>query len=94
MTKYVLVDAISMYRIRYAVSVPEDFSDTKAIEWAGDSVTMQEVEEFSQLHLGETITASRIILTKEEFLKQFDDDNDYSRIWAEETKMKCVHDLN
>ena len=93
MPKYVLVDTVSMFRIRYAVAVNEDFDDTKAIVWASDSITCEDVEEFSQLHLGETITASRI-LSKEELLRQFDVDNDYFVNWQEKDKMKCVLDLD
>jgi uncharacterized protein YnzC (UPF0291/DUF896 family) len=87
--KYVLVDAISMFRQRYAVAVPDELSDTQAREWAGDSVTCEDVEEFSQLHLGETISSYRV-MTEEELLEQFDMDNDYLASWKPEKKLQCV----
>ena len=87
--KYVLVDAISMFRMRYAVAVPEELSDAQAMEWAGDSVTCEDVQEFSQVSLGETISSYRVC-SQEELLKQFDEDNDYLKSWDNEHKLKCV----
>lgn len=49
MSKY-LVEAIGQYRMRYVVEA-EDGTH------AADAVAMQEVTEFSQLYLGETITS-------------------------------------
>lgn len=91
--KYVLVDAISSYRMRYAVGVPDDLPDDKAKEWAMDSVTCEEVEEFSQLHIGEQISSTRIIGDKE-YIRQYDEDNDYLRSWNDDMKKRCVLVLN
>ena len=87
--KYVLVDTISTFRIRYAVAVPESLSDNEAISWAKDSVTCEEVEEFSQYHIGESISDASI-LSKESLLSQFDKDNDYFTDWPEEKKLQYV----
>ena len=87
--KYVLVDAISMHRIRYAVAVPDSLTDNEALDWAKDSVTCEECEEFSQYHIGESISDARI-LSKESLLSQFDKDNDYFTQWPEDVKMRCV----
>ena len=87
--KYVLVDTVSMFRIRYAVGVPDDITDDEAITWAKDSVTSEEVEEFSQYHIGESISDASI-LTKEALLSQFDKDNDYVTSWTDDIKMRCV----
>ena len=87
--KYVLVDAISMFRMRYAVAVPEELSDAQAMEWAGDSVTCEDAEEFSQASLGETISSYRVC-SQEELLKQFDQDNDYLQSWDVDKKLGCV----
>ncbi len=50
--KYYVVTAISQYRMRYVVPV-EDLKLDGHVEpvWAADSVTMNEVNEFSQEHL-------------------------------------------
>lgn len=87
--KYVLVDAVSMFRQRYAVAVPDDLSDDTAKEWAMDTVTCADAEEFSQLHLDEVISSTRL-LSEEELLEQYDEDNDYLRDWSNEQKLRCV----
>jgi len=91
--KYVLVDTISTFRIRYAVAVPDDTPDDEALIWAKDSVTCEECEEFSQYHIGESISDANI-LTKESLLSQFDKDNDYFTDWPEEKKLQYVKVIN
>lgn len=68
---WVLVDCISQYRTRYLVEAP-----TAHPEWALDTVTMEEAQEFSQEWLGETIVSHRVV-SHEEALKQCREDNDY-----------------
>ncbi len=88
-TQWVLVEAISTFRERYMVEVPigtDNYGKDKA-DWALDTVTMEEAQEFSQEHLGETIVSHRVV-TKAEALAMCDKDNDYTKAWDEETKMK------
>jgi hypothetical protein len=87
--KYVLVDAISSFRQRYAVAVPDELTDKEATNWAMDTVTCEDAEEFSQLHIGEQISSTRI-MSKGELLEQFDEDNDYLRNWSDDMKLRCV----
>jgi hypothetical protein len=54
-----VVDAIQMFRTRYVI-------DCKEAEHAGDTVTMSEADEFSQMDLGERILTTKEI-TYEEF---------------------------
>jgi hypothetical protein len=82
MPKY-LVETIDMFRMRYVV-------ECDSLEHAKDVVTMKETEEFSQLHLDETITSTRVI-DDTEYLRIFDEDNDYLKEWSEEQKFNCVH---
>ena len=91
--KYVLVDAISSFRQRYAIAVPDDFSNEKAKEWAGDTVTCEDAEEFSQYHIGETISSTRV-MNKVQLIEQFDEDNDYLRAWSDDMKLRCVCVIN
>ena len=84
MPKY-LVETISMHRIRYVV-------ECESAEYAKDTVTMNEVEEFSQLHIDEMITSTRVI-DDAEYLRVFDEDNDYLKEWSEEEKFKYVHEV-
>jgi hypothetical protein len=81
-TELVLVECISQFRQRYMVEVPKG----KA-EWAMDTVTLNQAEEFSQEHLGETIVSHRVV-SKEEMLALCDKDNDYCKSWNDEHKMK------
>jgi hypothetical protein len=87
MPKY-LVETVSMFRIRYVVEA-DNASDAK------DEVTMNngDLHEFSQLHLDELITSAREI-DREEYLRLFDEDNDYLREWDEEHKLKWVNKVD
>lgn len=85
MPKY-LVETISSHRMRYVI-------ECESVEHAKDTVTMEEAEEFSQLHLGETITSTRVI-DDAEYLRLFDQDNDYLKAWPEEQKFKYVHEVD
>ena len=84
MPKY-LVETIDMFRMRYVIEC-ESADDAK------DIVTFKEAEEFSQLYLDETITSTRVI-DDAEYLRVFDEDNDYLREWSEEQKFKYVHEV-
>ena len=85
-TQLVLVEAISQFRERYVVEVPvgED-----KIEWALDTVTMDKAQEFSQKWLGETIISHRVVST-DEVIKLFDEDNDYLKDWSEDKKLEFI----
>ena len=88
-TQWVLVETVSTFRERYMVEVPvgvDRYGKDKA-DWALDTVTLEEAKEFSQEHLGETIMSHRVV-TKEEALALCDKDNDYSKVWNDELKMK------
>ncbi len=82
MPKY-LVETIDMFRMRYVIEC-ESADDAK------DIVIFKEAEEFSQLHLDETITSTRVI-DDAEYLRLFDEDNDYLKAWPEKQKFKYVH---
>lgn len=81
-TELVLVETVSMFRMRYVVEVPKDKS-----WWALDTVTMNEAKEFSQKHLDETIVSHRVI-TKDEALSMCDTDNEYAKSWDEAKKIQ------
>lgn len=97
MSKFVLVETISQYRMRYVIEVPDDHNDREvpctAIQWAEDTVTMEEMKEFSQKWLGETIIGSREV-TREEILKLVAEDNDYCNgkygtPWSDDKKIEA-----
>jgi len=80
---WVLVEAVSMFRMRYMVETPDSHP-----EYALDTVVCQEAQEFSQEHLGETIVSHRVV-SQEQALSLCDVDNDYCSSWTEEQKMKA-----
>jgi hypothetical protein len=81
--RYILVDTISQYRMRYLVEVPEG-KEERALE----TVTMEEAKEFSQLHLGETIFSHREV-SKQEAFDTYRKDNDYLASWSDEQIMRA-----
>jgi len=82
MPKY-LVETISYHRIRYVI-------ECDSAEHAKDTVTMNEAEEMSQEHIDEAIIGCREI-DDAEYLRVFNEDNDYLREWSDEQKFKFVH---
>jgi len=95
MSKFVMVDTISMFRMRYVVEVPDDvgeemyFKDgTRSFpctpeEYAKDTVTCGDVREFSQEHLDEVISSCREV-TKEEAVAQWRQDNSSFSSWSDD----------
>jgi hypothetical protein len=90
--QYVLVTAISHFRMRYCVPVDALDSEDEdvAVHKAKMLVDNQEVQEFSQLHISEDVVDTQI-LSEDELLAQFDADNDYLRSWTDEKKIEWVN---
>ena len=82
MPKY-LVETISYHRIRYVI-------ECDSAEHAKDTVTMNEAEEMSQEHIDESIIGCREI-DDTEYLRVFNEDNEYLQGWSDEQKFKFVH---
>lgn len=80
----VLVECISQFRMRYVVEVPEGKKD-----FALDTIALNEGKEMSQLYIGEQIFSHRVI-SEEEYLKIFDEDNDYLKSWDVEQKLGLI----
>lgn len=82
--KYAVVTVVSSFKQRYVIPFSElqktneevKLTDKLAIEWANDSVTCEEVKEFSQKWLGETIIDTHLV-EEEEIMKIFKEDNKY-----------------
>lgn len=94
---YIAVTAISTHRMRYVMhkddlrKLNKDIEPTEKdlVDWALDTVTMQECEEFSQEWLGEQIV-DHFECTEEEMLGFFDRDNDYLKDWDRDYKIQHV----
>lgn len=84
MPKY-LIDTISVFRIRYVV-------EAESAEHARDEVTANDgsLTEFSQLHLDEIISSTREI-DDAEYIRVFNEDNDYLKDWDDESKLKYIN---
>ena len=90
MSKFVLVETISQYRMRYVIEVPDDHMEREypctAGQWAEDTVTCEDMREFSQHWVGESILSSREI-SRDETLALCDIDNDYCSSWSDDQKI-------
>jgi len=99
--RYVVVTTVSTFRERYCIPVSElqklnpDIDITNdpktQVEWAEDSVTCEEIKEFSQKHVGEQIIDT-FIVDEPRILHMFNRDNDYLANWTDEQKLKWIHD--
>ena len=91
--QYVVVTATSTHRMRYVVPMDElqKMNEDYIVDpkWALDLVTCEEVEEFSQMHLGEQIVDC-VEMDEDEILELFDKDNDYLKDWSKEQKIKWI----
>ena len=96
---FIVVTAISTHKMRFVIHKDElqkmnediTLTDDIAFEWAKDSVTMNEVKEFSQEWLGETIIDVDV-KTESEMIELFDRENDYLKSWSLEQKINWVKD--
>ena len=82
--KWVMVECVSMFRMRYMVEVPEEHP-----EYALDTVVMKEAKEFSQEHLDEVIVSHRVMDSTAEALVQCDMDNSYCSGWTDDQKINA-----
>lgn len=81
-TEWVLVETISMFRMRYMIEVPKGHS-----EYALDNVVCGVEKELSQKHIDEVIVSHRVV-SLEEALKVSREDNDYLDTWSDEQHIK------
>ena len=91
MSKLVMVEMLHAFRMRYVVRVEDD------IDHALDAVIMNEGDprfnEFSQRALAPTSIIDHYEITEEEYLKLFDQDNDYLGSWTDEQKKSFINEI-
>ena len=102
MSKYVMVDTVSMFRMRYCVEVPDDvgeeiyFKDgTRSFpctpeEYASDTVICQDAKEFTQEHLDEVIVSTREVTLEEALAQYRKDEPTIGEAWDDETIIRCA----
>ena len=93
---YVVVNSILSYRIRYVMHKDDlqklnPDKPCKPIEWAKDTVTCEECDEFSQEYMGEYIVDTDSI-NEQEMLELFDKENVYLDDWPKEQKIEWVRE--
>ena len=93
--QYVIVTAVSTFRQRYCIPMDELQAENTDMTvdplWALDAVTCEEVNEFSQLHIGELIVDHEV-LSEEEALAMYDRDNDYLKDIDVDKKVRMMRD--
>jgi hypothetical protein len=77
-----LVETISVFRMRYCI-------DTDSEDNAADTVVMNDATEVGQKHLEEVIVSIREIDEKE-YLRIFDEDNEYVTDIEDERKLSRI----
>ena len=97
---YVIVDTISVFKQRYIIPREEvqrfneevALTDKLAKLWSQESVEAEEVKEFSQRWLGETVTNIDIVDTVKA-LKYFAEDNEeLSQEWSQAKQLDYIND--
>ena len=97
---YVVIDTVSMFKQRYIVPREEvqkwneeiKLTDKLAKQWAQESVEAEEVKEFSQRWLGETVTNIDFADTQK-VLNLFKEDNEQlSQEWTQAKQLDYIND--
>ena len=91
---YVVVTSITSFRVRYVMhrddlqklnpDLPVD-----SVEWANDTVSSEECDEFSQKHMGEYIVDT-VEMNEGDMLDLFDKDSEYLSKWTKDQKIGLV----
>ena len=89
MTKLIMVETLSQFRHRYVVEVSDEAFNFEASDHV---LYNDDAKEMSQYHLGEIVLSNREI-TKEEYIKLFNQDNDYLVGWLEDNKLAQINKL-
>lgn len=88
MKKYVLVETMASYRMRYVVELNENDPN----EWACDDVVMERAGEIGQKFLGENISDYREVAPEELRYLAIQDCDAYKNWTAEEMIERLVRD--
>lgn len=94
MSKYIMVDTVSQFRMRYVVEVPDDVEEGEypctPEDYAMDMVTCEEAKEFTQHHLGETIVSTREVSLEEAIAQFRKDEPMFGESWGDEQITKSA----
>ena len=82
--KLYLVETMSTFKMRYVIRAT---SQENAINEVANA---EEIKEFSQKHIDESIWDTKE-LSEKEYLELFDKDNDYLKSWKKDAKMALIN---
>lgn len=90
--KLYMVETISIFRHRYVVNAehPTHAADEVVMNVGGSYD--DKWQEFSQKHIDEVISSVREI-SAADYLKEFDEDNDYLKNWSIAEKMQYINEI-
>ena len=89
MSKYVMVNAVSMFNMKYVIEVPDEVEDKDLLDHVEKQVSAGDTLEFTQRHMGETVSNYSIV-TKNEIIDHFRTEEPYFASWSDELIMKQV----
>lgn len=90
--KLYLVETVSIFRQRYVVEAREAEHACDEVVMNTSGVFDDNFREFSQKHIDETIISSRE-LSAADYVKLFDEDNDYLKNWDIAQKMTLINSV-
>lgn len=86
--EYVLIDAIQSFRVRYIVEKDLVNDNIEDVMNSLNDIDTSVFKEFSQKYIGENISSVRVIDTIDEVISLCDIDNDYTKTWNIDHKIK------
>jgi hypothetical protein len=89
MSKYVMVNAISMFSMKYCVEVPDEMENKDLLDHVEKQVSAGDTLEFTQRHMGEKVSDYRVV-TKDEILEEFRSEEPYFASWDDDMIMRQV----
>ena len=90
MSKLVLVETVSTFRHVYAVRVDDQDPADYALDDVALNMGEDTISEVAQNHIAEDIFSHRVV-TEDEYLKFFDQENDYLKHWPKEKKIEFIY---
>ena len=91
MSKLVMVETLSSFRMRYVVRIEDDSLIEQAVDTVLDREDDGQFKEFSQRHIEPNGIIDYREITEEEYIKLFDQDNDYLASWTDEQKKMFIN---
>jgi len=92
--KYAVVTTIQTFKHRYVIAEDrlQELNSESPVEldWADDVVTCEDMDEFSQKFINESIIESEW-MEENDVLEMFDKDNEYLAEWSKDQKLTYIN---